>query len=224
MHIMEREGKETAREYAFRVIKHNIISLELEPGTMVSENELAAEMGISRTPVREALIELSKLRVVEIYPQKGSFISQIDSDLVDEARYIRLVLESSIIQLACDVARPEDIFALEENIRCQEFYLDYPEKDKQLELDNQFHELIFAICNKDYTYKLLEGMMTHFDRARRLSLYVIKDSIIISDHKLLVEAIKNKDKESAKEIIIKHLSRSKVNETEIKFKYPNYFK
>lgn len=224
MHIMDRAVKETAREYALRVIKHNIISLELEPGTMVSENELAAEMGISRTPVREALIELSKLRVVEIYPQKGSFISQIDSDLVDEARYIRLVLESSIAQLACDVAKPEDIFALEENIRCQEFYLDYPEKDKQLELDNQFHELIFTICNKDYTYKLLEGMMTHFDRARSLSLYVIKDSIIISDHKLLVEAIKTKDKELAKDIIIKHLSRSKVNETELKSKYPNYFK
>lgn len=224
MHIMERTGKETAREYAFRVIKYNIISLELAPGSMVSENELAGEMGISRTPVREALIELSKLKVVEIYPQKGSFISLIDSELVEEARVIRLILEQAMVEMACDVAEDEKIFALEENLRLQEFYLEYPTKDKLLQLDNEFHELLFDICKKKFTYDLLGGMMTHFDRARRLSLLVIKDIKTISDHRAVVNAIKNKDKVLAKEIITKHLSRYMVDEEELKKQYPFYFK
>lgn len=221
---MKREGKETAREYAFRVIKYNIISLELAPGSMVSENELAMEIGISRTPVREALIELSKLKVVEIYPQKGSCISLIDSELVEEARYVRLILEQAIVEMACDVATEESFLALEENLRLQEFYLQYPSKDKLLQLDNDFHQLLFEICKREFTYDLLGGMMTHFDRVRRLSLLVIKDTKNISDHRSLVEAIKNKDKVLAKDIITKHLSRYKVDEQELKEQYRSYFK
>lgn len=224
MLIMKREGKETAREYAFRVVKHNIISLELTPGSMLSENELAAEIGISRTPVREALIELSKLKVVEILPQKGSRIALIDSRLVEEASYVRLVLEKAIVEMDCDVAKEEDFLALDENLRLQEFYLQYPSKDKQLQLDNDFHKLLFEICRKEFTYDLLSGMMTHFDRVRRLSLLVIKDTKTISDHRALVEAIRKRDKELGKEIITKHLSRYKVDEQELKSRYPEYFK
>jgi GntR family transcriptional regulator, rspAB operon transcriptional repressor len=224
MHILERTGKETAREYAYRVIKYNIISLELTPGSMVSENELAEEMGISRTPVREALIELNKLKLVEIYPQRGSFISLIDSQLVEEARYVRLILEKSMVEMACEVATEEDLMVLDEKLRLQDFYLENPAKDKQLQLDNEFHEYLFTICNKKFTYDLISGMMSHFDRVRRLSLLVIKDTKNISDHKSLVLAIKSKDKELANEIITKHLSRYKVDEVELKNQYPNYFR
>lgn len=224
MYILERSGKETAREYAYRVIKYNIISLELIPGSMVSENELADEMGISRTPVREALIELSKLKIVEIYPQRGSFISLIDNQLVEEARFVRLILEQSMVDIACDIADEKNFLALEENLKLQDFYLEHSAKDKLLQLDNEFHELLFLISNKKFTYDLLGGMMTHFDRVRRLSLSVIKDSKNISDHRCLVEAIRKKDKEAAKNIITKHLSRYKLDEEELKKQYPNYFK
>ncbi len=224
MYILERSGKETAREYAYRVIKYNIISLELVPGSMVSENELADEMGVSRTPVREALIELSKLKVVEIYPQRGSFISLIDNQLVDEARFVRLILEQAMVEMACDIADETNFLALEENLKLQEFYLEHTAKDKLLQLDNEFHELLFLISNKKFTYDLLGGMMTHFDRVRRLSLSVIKDSKNISDHRSLMDAIKKKDKALARNIITKHLSRYKLDEEELKKQYPGYFK
>lgn len=60
MIVKKRYGRETGREYALRVLKENIVMLELEPGSRISENELASEIGVSRTPIREALIELSK--------------------------------------------------------------------------------------------------------------------------------------------------------------------
>ena len=222
--LMERKAKETAREYAFRTIKHNIIFLELEPGSMISENELAAAIGVSRTPIREALIELAKLKFVEIYPQKGSFISLIDSELVEEVRFIRLILELTMVELACDVAEPEDIILLEENMNLHDFYIQHKMLNKQLQLDNKFHELLFAICNKNFTHDLLEGMMAHFDRVRSLSLSTLKDNKVVSDHRKLVDAIANKDKELAKEITKNHLSRYKTDEEGLKKQYPHYFK
>lgn len=224
MKVLSRNGKETAREYAFRVIENNIITNHLPPGSMVSENELAREMGVSRTPVREALIELSKLKLVEIFPQRGSYISLIDTVLVEEARYVRLLLEKSMVELTCEMAAKEDILALEENVRLQEFYLAEGIRDKHLELDNEFHRLLFQISNKLFTYELISKMMAHFDRVRSLSLSVIKDSKNIADHRGLLDAIKNKDIPLASEIITKHLSRYKLDEEQLKNEYPDYFK
>jgi GntR family transcriptional regulator, rspAB operon transcriptional repressor len=224
MHIMERLGKETAREYAYRTIKDNIVSVELVPGSLVSENELAAKMGISRTPVREALIELAKLKLVEIYPQKGSYISLIDSELVEEARFLRYILENTMVEIACDYATEEDLMKLEENVRMQEFYITHLDKDKELQADNAFHELIFEISNKKFTYYLLGGIMTHFDRVRSLRLSTINDDKIISDHQVLVKAIREHNKQLAKEIISQHLSRYIVDAKDLKKQYPTYFK
>ena len=103
MRLLKRLPRETARDYAFRMIKDNIIRLELEPGCLISENELAAELGLSRTPVREALIALSRARVVEITPQKRSIVAPIDETLVEEARFVRDVLECAV------VAAPDEI-------------------------------------------------------------------------------------------------------------------
>ena len=113
MKVSERYGREIGREYALRVLKENIVMLELEPGSRISENELASELGLSRTPVREALIELSKGQIVEIYPQKGSFVSRIDWNLVEEAQFMRLTLERAVIRLACQGLEEEKIQGLE---------------------------------------------------------------------------------------------------------------
>src|SRR5690554_1585330 len=108
MSTTKRQLKESARDYALRLIKESIISLSLIPGSMVSESELSIKLGLSRTPVREALIELSKSQVVEIFPQKGIYISLIDPVLVEEDRFLRLVLEQAMVRMACDVATEED--------------------------------------------------------------------------------------------------------------------
>ena len=71
MKIADRHPRENGRDYAMRVIRDGIISLELEPGSVISDRELATEMNLSRTPVREALLELAKVKIVEIYPQRG---------------------------------------------------------------------------------------------------------------------------------------------------------
>lgn len=222
MELLERKTREPAREYALRVLKHNIVNLDLKPGSIVSENELASELSLSRTPVREALQDLSKVQIVEIFPQKGSYIAKIDYNLVEEARFMRMVLELAIAEQACEVATEADLSALEEMLKLQRFYLDNPEK--LLDLDDEFHKQLFHLCNKQRIFSLMGTMMIHFDRVRSMSLVEVKDIKIVEDHHAILDAIKAKDKARAKEATQKHLSRYRIDEEVIRHSHPEYFK
>lgn len=222
MELLDRKIREPARDYALRVLKHNIVALELAPGGVVSENELANEMSLSRTPVREALQDLSKVQIVEIYPQKGSYIAKIDYNLVEEARFMRMVLELAIAEQACEAATPADLDALEETLKLQHFYLGNP--DKLLELDDDFHKQLFHICHKQRIYGLMENMMIHFDRVRSMSLSTVKDIKIVEDHHAILDAIQARDKDKAREAVSKHLSRYKIDEEVVRRSHPEYFK
>ena len=221
---VEKLAGESTRDYASRFLCTNIISLELKPGQFLSETELAKEIGVSRTPLREALIDLNRAHVIETYPQRGSMVALIDPDLVEEARFIREVLDISVLEIACDVATDEDIMNLEANVKLQEFYLENYVTDKIFELDNEFHKMIYVMAHKERTYTMKAGMMIHYDRMRALSLITVKDTKIVNDHRLIFEAIKNRNKEEAKKIMKKHLSRYDIDKEEIKKAYPEYYK
>ena len=224
MEISRRLAGESASDYALRELKENIVSLELKPGTVVSENELAAELGISRTPVREALTELVKVSIVESYPQRGSFITLIDPDMVEEARFCRRVLDTEVIKVACDTASDEDIVQMEENVSLQEFYLQKNLADKIFVLDNQFHRMIYSAAKKDLIFEMRSNIMLHFDRVRSLSVVAVKDMKIVKDHREMLEAIKSHDKEWGGSLVTKHMGRYDVDEKLIREQYPEYFK
>lgn len=223
MNITERYARETARDYALRMLKRNIASLELAPGAMLSENELSAALGLSRTPIREALIELSKIRIVEILPQRGSRIALIDCAMVEESRFLRMVLEKAIIELACDLAPTLDFSGAEASVKLQQFYIENQMPDKLLELDDDFHRELYRLTNRMQTYALLESMRLHFDRVRSLSLATVKEIKIVSDHEAILRAVRAGDKAEAAAQVAKHLSRYKVDEQAIREKYAAYF-
>ena len=75
---------------------------QLPPGSIVSENEISAALNLSRTPIREALIELSRSKLVEILPQKGSYVTRIDLDLAEESRFLRCVVETAVFRQAAE--------------------------------------------------------------------------------------------------------------------------
>lgn len=226
MRIEERRYAETARDYALRILKNNIISMELEPGAMVSENELAAQMGLSRTPVREALMDLAKCRVVDVLPQRGSRIALIDYSLVEEARFARSVLEVAVLDQVCERITPADIAQLRQNVRLQTFTQEPGIGDSLslMELDDAFHQMLFRIAQKENTFNMLCGMTIHFDRVRNLALNVVKDIKIIEDHQQICEAVAMRDAAKAKAVMAQHLGRVKVDEETIRSVYPQYIK
>ena len=226
MYLTDRLPRETGRDYALRTIKENIIRLELAPGSMVSENELAAAMGLSRTPVREALIELSKVRIVEIYPQRGSSVALIDPALVEEARFMRRVMECAVAELACTTLTPEWLARLQENVRLQNFYIqaETPYPEMLMSLDDQFHELLFGAANKPQTFQQVANLSIHFERVRSLALSPVKDPQIVRDHEALLDAIVNRNPERARRLMETHLGRYAIDVQALKEQYPDYFK
>lgn len=223
MKLSERLPRESGRDYALRNIKENIVSLELAPGSQISENELAAEMGLSRTPVREALIELSKVGILETHPQRRSTVSLIDYDLVEESRFMRYQLECAVAELVCVMAGPVDIERLNANIRLQSFYLDGTYTNELMALDNQFHGMLFEIAKKSRVFQLIQNLSIHFDRVRGLALSAEKDLKVVRDHRELVEFIRKRDGTAARELMEVHLNRYRIDAAEIRRIYPQYF-
>ena len=223
MQVTPKTANETNREYALRVIRDNIIHLQIKPGSLIGEQELAYELGLSRTPVHEALLELSKSKIVDILPQKGCRVSMIDSALIEEARFLRTTVESALVEMACTLATEEDFRALENNLKLQEFYLANPGPEKIFDLDNEYHMMLYRICNKMQCYYMVRLMSLHFDRVRNMSLYSVKELKIVADHRMLFEAIKAGDKDAAREALHKHLARFDLDIQEIRDHYPEYF-
>ena len=224
MKLLERLPRENSGEYALRTIKENIISLELAPGSQVSESELAAEMGLSRTPVREALIELSRVKIIDIQPQKKSTIPLIDYEMVDESRFMRNLLECAVVELDCEMAAPGDLDRLRENIRLQNLYLDDFYSTQLLTLDNEFHGMLFSIAKKSQVYALMQNISIHFDRVRSMALSSVKNLKIVQDHTDLVDAIERRDPAAARELMEKHLNRYNIDAAALRADYPQFFK
>ncbi len=224
MQITGQLPRETGRDYALRILRENIISMELQPGSTVSENELASALGLSRTPVREALIELAAAKAVNIAPQKRSTISYIDYDLIEESSFLRNALECAVVVLVCDVRTDDDITWLDNNIKLQKFYIDNHSPSMMLEVDNDFHRKLFAIAQKQNLYTLIHNHGIHLDRVRNLAMDSVEELTIVQEHSLVLDAIRLRDKAKARDSMEQHLQRYLVDRLTIEKKYPQYIR
>ncbi len=215
---------ETMRDFSLRVLRDNIVSLEMEPGKMYSEKELSSALDLSRTPMREALLQLAKIKIVEVHPHRGSAVALIDYDLVEEARFMREALECAVIGLVCQSATEDDLAALEGNVLEQQRALEDGDREALMRLDDGFHRLLFSIGNKMQCYDFVVGMTIHMDRVRRMALATVKEPVFVSEHKRMLEAVRARDGALAAELMRKHLSGFRVDESDLRRQYPQYFK
>ena len=215
---------ETGKEYALRVLKENIISFELPPGSQISENELSSALSLSRTPIREALAELAKVKLIEIFPQKRTSISLIDYDLVEEASFMRYTMESAVIERVCLQWTEQDLIRLEENIALQKVYFQHGLKDRLFEKDNEFHRAFFEMTHNLEIFQLMQNLEIHFDRVRNLYVSNIQGLGIIEEHEAILQGIKNRDTAYTKEQLQAHLTRYRVDASVIRNQFPQYFR
>ena len=224
MKLPERLPRETGRDYALRVLKENIVNLEIAPGSQISENELSAALGISRAPIREALSELEKVKIVEIQPQKKTSVLLIDPVLVEEARFMRSTLEDAVIGEVCMQRTEQDLFRLEENLTLQDLAFRSNALDQVMIKDNEFHRYFFEISRKPEIYQLMQTLQIHFDRVRNLTLYTIIDRKILEEHEAIFRCIRERDVENARIRLRAHLERVQVDSSVVRKAYPQYFK
>lgn len=215
----------STRGFTYEALKEKILNLELEPGTKISEKEIAENIQVSRTPVREAFLKLSQEELLEVYPQSGTFVSRIDLKHVEESRFVRENIEKAIVRLACENFSDDDAIQLETNITMQELCAEKKNYAKLFELDEAFHKTIFYGCQKERTWDMVHQMNSHFNRLRMLRLSVLLDwDIIISQHKQIFELITNKKPDEAEKIMMDHLRLVVIEKEAITEQYPSYFK
>jgi DNA-binding GntR family transcriptional regulator len=152
------------------VLRRSIITMRLRPRKKVSEAELALELGVSRTPVREALIKLAEDRLVEILPQRGSFITPIRLHEVLEARFIREALEIAVVREAAASGRAEILGRLESLLQAQRAAARDKDLERFLDLDEAFHHMLSESIDKQLSWRLIQTVKHQLDRVRYLSL------------------------------------------------------
>ncbi len=199
--------------------------MELKPGTKISEKEIAEKLKVSRTPVRESFLKLAQEELLEIYPQSGTIVSRIDLDHVEEARFVREMIERAIVRLACEDFPEESLFQLESNIAMQDLCVEKGNHQRLFELDDDFHKILFYGCKKHRTWAMVRQMNCHFDRIRMLRLAANTDwGVVISQHKEIFDLIVKKEPERAENAMMKHLKLVNLEKEDLQIRYPDYFK
>lgn len=212
-------------DYVYEMLKKNIVGFNVKPGERISENEISEMLEVSRTPVREAFIKLSKEDLVYVLPQRGTYISYIDLDQVEEARFIRESLEKAVIELATEQFSEDTLLKLEENLAIQKKKIENKAYGEFLELDEAFHKTIFEECNKARTWAVIEQVNSQYKRIRVLSFIAnINWELTIEQHQEIIDAIRNKDTIKGQRVMSQHLKKLTIEKMELKEKYPEYFK
>lgn len=215
LRLVEKENNQPIWQWAYTVIRKNIIDLRLKPGQTVSESELAAALDMSRTPVREAFIRLAEEGVMEIHPQRGSVISLIDLDQAQEAHFVRRVLEKAIMKEACSFFPEASLVDLQTNLKMQRICNTEKDHHKMLQLDNDFHEIIYSGCHKKRTWLQVKKNAFNLDRLRMLYLssnYSWNE--LIDEHTRLMGLIVDKKKEEVDDLVETHIRKRRYDEIE----------
>ncbi|WP_425453188.1 GntR family transcriptional regulator [Bosea caraganae] len=201
-----------------------IVNMRLVPGTPLQEKALTQQFGVSKTPVREALIRLAEEGLVDIFPQSGTFVSHVPLGAIPEALVIRLALEDTAIKRTAEIATLADIAQLDAKLASQRMLAELGDMDAFHEADEAFHEAIALIAGYPSIWKLLRQVKVQINRARRLTLPVAgRMQQVIGEHVLVRDAIASRDVEAARAAMQAHLNVVLPDVDRLRIEYPNYF-
>lgn len=222
--LAERRNGGSARAQVYAVLREAIIRADFEPGRQLSENELAGRLGVSRTPIREALARLREERLVEIVPQLGTFVSRISTQAVADAQFVREALECAAVVRAAELATDADLSALEENLKAQERAQAAADFDAFYLLDEGFHHTLCDLSGHPIVWSVSQRAKGHLNRVRRLSLpmpsYLAE---MVAEHRGIVAAVAAHDPERAEQALRHHLRMVLREVPQIRSEHPDFF-
>ncbi len=201
-------------------VRQKIVSWAFAPGERLSEQKISDELGISRTPVREAFIRLASEGLLEARPYRGTFVTLINVSQIDEVRFIRSCLESEVAQLACTLPLPGFIEYAEENIRQQRSALASGDLETFNILDDSLHERLFAACDKRLSWQMIQMMSGQYQRVR----HALMREALPDEHQAIIDAIKAKDAPAARRIMQSHLGLIEDELSAMQAEHPEFFR
>jgi GntR family transcriptional regulator, rspAB operon transcriptional repressor len=224
IHLSDRASGGSARDQVYVALREGIVSAELAPGRRLSENELAEALGVSRTPVREALVRLRDERLVAIVPQLGTFVTLISTDAIADAAFVREALECSAIRLATERASERELEELQANLAAQERAEQSGDTESFDRLDEALHRTLCERSGREIAWSLSRRANGHLDRVRRLSLpepgYLGE---MVAEHRAVVAAVAKGDQDGAETALRHHLRMVLSSLPSIRSAHPDYF-
>jgi DNA-binding GntR family transcriptional regulator len=224
---IRRTGRPRAATAASRIyadLRAELVSLARRPGEVISEGEIALSYGVSRTPVREAILKLSDEGLVEIFPQSGINVSRIPVAALPEAIVIRRSLEQTTARLAAEQATSSQILALRSIVERQREADAARDREAFHRADELFHASISEIARYPGIWTLILQVKVHVDRLRQLTLpQTGRMTTVIAEHERILSAIEAHDPENAAVAMARHIERLLGDIAGIKDLNPEFF-
>ena len=194
------------RDVVFNTLRQAILKGELKPGERLMEIQLAQKLGVSRTPVREALRKLELEGLVIMIPRRGAIVADITVQDLNDVLEVRQALEELAVRKACDCATDEQLKALKQAANDFKRCTESEDLLGCVEADMEFHEIIYAATNNKRLQQMLLNLREQMYRYR---MEYMKDKrmykLLIDEHDAIRKAIKKKDKEKAGMIMKTHI-------------------
>ena len=196
----------TVTDQIFDLLYDRVVNLSLAPGARLSEAEVAAQMGVSRQPVRDAFYRLSQLGFIQIRPQRATTVTPLSEEAVLQAHFIRLALEEACVATAATRLTEADHDALDRTVALQAAAVAAGRRAEFHALDDRFHHDICRFAGLDFVWALVKENKGHMDRARYLSLSY-NAATALAEHREILAALRARDAAAATAAIRRHLSR-----------------
>ena len=204
--------KYSLRGRVFHKIREDILSGKYKEHEELKEVAIGEEMGVSRTPVREAFRQLELEGLIQIIPNKGAYVTGITVEDVKDIYMIRSLLEGLCARWATEHITEEQLEEMEENIYIAEFHAAKGHLEQIAELDNRFHDIMYEACNSKMLEHLLKDFHQYVLRVRKKTLAnANRGEASNHEHRLIMEAIKAKDAEKAEELANRHMINAYEN-------------
>jgi DNA-binding GntR family transcriptional regulator len=190
------------------VLREAIVGLQLMPGTSISEAAIAEVLGLSRTPVREALKDLSVENLVNIFPQAGTVVAPIRLSLIEQGSFVRKALESANLLDLMDLLTPQSRGRIKALLTLQERALKKQDVATFHTHDDAMHRLFFELTDRLPTWSIVQNSKQQVDRAR---LLLIHDDINVcanafAEHKKIVDALFAGNRRALSEALDAHIT------------------
>lgn len=210
--IGEEKYSNSLRKQVFNEIEGAILNGELLPGNDLAECKLSAELGVSRTPVREALMQLELEGLVETIPNKGAFVVGVSQKDIEDIYTIRMYIEGLAARWAAQNITEDELLEMKEIIELQEFYAQKDDTFQVWRLDADFHELIYSSCRSRPLKHTLSSFHNYIQKARESSIKTAgRTAASVFEHRGIYNAILNRDKREAERLIILHIKNARDN-------------
>lgn len=195
-------------DQVFEHLETDILSGKYQRGEILTESKLSLELGVSRTPIREALRRLEQEHLIEEAP-KGNVVVGISEKDLGDIFMIRIKLEGQAAAMSAENRTDEQLSILREAVEFQEFYLERYDADRIKSMDSRFHQTIYKMCGSAVFYDVLLPLHKKILKYRRASVSnTSRAEASVAEHRAIYEAIAAKDSALAEKLIIEHLNNA----------------